>query len=135
MEGSNGGPSIFDKVSNVTITLIFSTVDNIMAPILKTCCQCVVPFANKPKYQSVRNALVHFISRQTMIPRISKRYASTVTPKPQARKGRQGNLNGATQEHQPVTPEEQVRIIKHRIEKAERDEHMDITMALTPVKT
>lgn len=68
-----------------------------------------------------------------MIPRISKRYASTAKPKP--RKGRKGHLYGTTPEHPPVTPEEQVRIIKRRIEKAERDERMDITMALTPVKT
>ena len=40
---------------------------------------------------------------------------------------------------EPLRPElkaeEQVRITKRRIEKAERDERMDITMALTPVKT
>ncbi|EIW77854.1 hypothetical protein CONPUDRAFT_157032 [Coniophora puteana RWD-64-598 SS2] len=34
-----------------------------------------------------------------------------------------------------ATAEEKVRIVKRRIEKAERDERMDITMALTPVKT
>lgn len=66
-----------------------------------------------------------------MIPRISKRYASTAKPKPKPRKG----TNGVTPGHKSVSPEEQARIIKRRIEKAERDERMDITMALTPVKT
>lgn len=66
-----------------------------------------------------------------MIPRISKRYASTAKPKPKPRKSTKGVHGG----HQPVSPEEQARIIRRRIEKAERDERMDITMALTPVKT
>ncbi|KAG0704088.1 hypothetical protein DFH29DRAFT_913591 [Suillus ampliporus] len=69
-----------------------------------------------------------------MIPRISKRYASTARPKPNPSKGRKG-LYSVTPEHQTVTPEEQTHIIHRRIEKAERDERMDITMALTPVKT
>ncbi|KIJ56515.1 hypothetical protein M422DRAFT_238141 [Sphaerobolus stellatus SS14] len=34
-----------------------------------------------------------------------------------------------------VTPEEEVRILKRRLEKAERDERMDITTTLTPPKT
>ncbi|KAH7919671.1 hypothetical protein BV22DRAFT_1074942 [Leucogyrophana mollusca] len=68
-----------------------------------------------------------------MIPRVSKRYASTAKSKP--RQGRKGHLYGQAREHPPVTPEEQVRITRRRIEKAERDERMDITMALTPVKT
>jgi hypothetical protein len=66
-----------------------------------------------------------------MIPRISKRYASTAKPNRKGTKGAQGVTPG----RQPVSPEEQARIIKRRIEKAERDERMDITMALTPVKT
>ncbi|KAG2148815.1 hypothetical protein DEU56DRAFT_909130 [Suillus clintonianus] len=69
-----------------------------------------------------------------MIPRISKRYASTAKPNPKSRKGTKG-LNGATPQRQPVSPEEQARAVQRRIEKAERDERMDITMALTPVKT
>ncbi|KAH7914908.1 hypothetical protein BJ138DRAFT_267947 [Hygrophoropsis aurantiaca] len=68
-----------------------------------------------------------------MIPRVSKRYASTAKPK--TRQGRKGHLYGGPAEHPPVSPEEQVRITKRRVEKAERDERMDITMALTPVKT
>ncbi|KAG2155346.1 uncharacterized protein EDB93DRAFT_1130268 [Suillus bovinus] len=66
-----------------------------------------------------------------MIPRISKRYASTAKPKHKPWKA----TKGITPQRQPVSPEEQARIIKRRIEKAERDERMDITMALTPVKT
>jgi hypothetical protein len=69
-----------------------------------------------------------------MIPRISKRYASTAKPKPNARKGTK-DVRGVTPGRQTVSPEEQARIIKRRVEKAERDERMDITMALTPVKT
>jgi len=68
-----------------------------------------------------------------MIPRISKRYASTANPKLKARKG--PNDHGPMPNPHTVSPEEEVRIIKRRIEKAERDERMDITMALTPVKT
>ncbi|KAG1782242.1 hypothetical protein EV702DRAFT_1071002 [Suillus placidus] len=69
-----------------------------------------------------------------MIPRISKRYASTAKPKPKPRKGTKG-VCSVIPGHQPISPEEQARIIKRRIEKAERDERMDITIALTPVKT
>lgn len=34
-----------------------------------------------------------------------------------------------------ITPEEEVRIARRRMEKAERDERMDITATLTPPKT
>lgn len=44
-------------------------------------------------------------------------------------------MYGSRKEHPPPTPEEEVRITKRRIAKAERDERMDITMSLTPVKT
>lgn len=69
-----------------------------------------------------------------MIPRISKRYASTAKPNPNVRKGTK-DIRGVTPGRQTVSPEEQARIVKRRVEKAERDERMDITMALTPVKT
>ena len=65
---------------------------------------------------------------------VGKRWASSAN-KPPPRKGRKGHLYGPAPEHPPPTPEEQVRIIKRRIAKSERDERMDITMALTPVKT
>jgi len=66
-------------------------------------------------------------------PRVYKRWASGTKSTP--RKGRRGHLYGTTKEHPAPSPEEQVRITKRRIAKAERDERMDITMALTPVKT
>ncbi|KDQ57931.1 hypothetical protein JAAARDRAFT_78424 [Jaapia argillacea MUCL 33604] len=71
------------------------------------------------------------------LPRLSRRWASTSSdiPKPTPRKGRKGHLYGPKPEHPPVTPEEYVRITKRRISKAERDERMDVTLALTPVKT
>ena len=50
------------------------------------------------------------------------------------RKGRKAHLYIPDKEHYP-TPEEEVRITKRRIQKAERDERMDITLALTPPKT
>jgi hypothetical protein len=58
-----------------------------------------------------------------------------VSKKPTPRQGRKGHLYGKKATHPPPTPEEAVRITKRRIAKAERDERMDITMALTPVKT
>lgn len=67
-------------------------------------------------------------------PRVSKRWASS-TGKPTPRKGRKGHLYGPAPSHPPPTPEEEVRITKRRMAKAERDERMDITLALTPVKT
>lgn len=69
-------------------------------------------------------------------PRVTRRLASTSLPaKPPARKGRKGHLYAPKPSHPTVTLEEAVRITKRRIEKAERDERMDITLALTPVKT
>lgn len=65
---------------------------------------------------------------------VSKRWASS-SSKPSPRKGRKGHLYGPTPSHPPPTPEEEVRITKRRMAKAERDERMDITLALTPVKT
>lgn len=67
-------------------------------------------------------------------PRVSRRWASS-SVKPIPRKGRKGHLYGPQPSHPPATPEEEVRITKRRITKAERDERMDITLALTPVKT
>jgi hypothetical protein len=60
------------------------------------------------------------------------RYAASKVP---TRKGRKGHLYQASHEHPPPTPQEQVRITRRRIEKAERDERVDLTLALTPVKT
>jgi hypothetical protein len=80
----------------------------------------------------------------SITPSLGKRFASgsslfMQTPgkpaKSTPRKGRKGHLYIADINHPPVTPEEQVRIIKRRIQKAERDERMDITLAMTPVKT
>ena len=65
-------------------------------------------------------------------PRICRRWASV---KPTPRQGRKGHLYGPKPTHPPPTPEEDVRITKRRMVKAERDERMDITLALTPVKT
>jgi hypothetical protein len=65
------------------------------------------------------------------VAKLGVRYASN---KP-VRKGRKGFLYQATREQPPVTPEEQIRITKRRIMKAERDERVDLTLALTPVKT
>jgi hypothetical protein len=56
--------------------------------------------------------------------------SSTKTP---LRLGK-GRLYGP-RPHPEVTPEEAIRITKRRVQKAERDERMDITLALTPVKT
>ncbi|ETW76418.1 hypothetical protein HETIRDRAFT_480544 [Heterobasidion irregulare TC 32-1] len=67
-----------------------------------------------------------------MIPRLGKRWASTKSP---ARKGRKGHLFNANHEHPPTPPVELMRHTKRRIAKAERDERMDITLALTQVKT
>lgn len=67
-------------------------------------------------------------------PRVARRWASSAS-KPPPRKGRKGHLYGPAPSHPPPTPEEEVRITKRRIAKAERDERMDITLALTPVKT
>jgi hypothetical protein len=61
------------------------------------------------------------------------RFAS-VASKPPARKGRKGHLYGVVDKSQ-VTPTEQVNITRRRIEKAERDERIDIALSLTPVKT
>lgn len=52
-----------------------------------------------------------------------------------SRMGRKGHLYEEKRPPPMVAPEEMVRIIKRRIQKAERDERMDITLALTPVKT
>jgi hypothetical protein len=63
--------------------------------------------------------------------KLGVRHASTLPP----RKGRKGKLYQAEVKQLAVTPEERVRITKRRMEKAERDERIDITLALTPVKT
>jgi hypothetical protein len=68
-----------------------------------------------------------------LVPRVCRRWASGSKPSP--RQGRKGHLYGPRPAHPPPTPEEEVRITKRRISKAERDERMDITLALTPVKT
>lgn len=69
-------------------------------------------------------------------PQVAKRLASsTAGAKQTPRQGRKGHLYGPQPSHPAVTPEEAVRITKRRIAKAERDERMDITLALTPVKT
>ncbi|KAF7328998.1 hypothetical protein MVEN_02529800 [Mycena venus] len=54
--------------------------------------------------------------------------------KPPVRLGRKGFLYLRKTAPQAVMPEERVRIVARRIAKAERDERMDITQALTPVK-
>ncbi|KIM87737.1 hypothetical protein PILCRDRAFT_814444 [Piloderma croceum F 1598] len=68
----------------------------------------------------------------TLGPRVCKRWGST---KSTPRKGRKGYLYGTTPTHPAPSPEEELRITRRRISKAERDERMDITIALTPVKT
>ncbi|KAL0948180.1 hypothetical protein HGRIS_010791 [Hohenbuehelia grisea] len=50
-------------------------------------------------------------------------------------KGKTGFMKGPHQHSQDHTPEEVVRIIARRIAKAERDERVDMTLALTPVRT
>jgi hypothetical protein len=52
-----------------------------------------------------------------------------------ARQGRKGHLYRPDPVPHGPTPEEQVRIIKRRVQKAERDERMDLTIAITPPKT
>lgn len=52
-----------------------------------------------------------------------------------ARKGRKGHLFRAEPAPHVPTPEETVHIIRRRVQKAERDERMDITIAITPPKT
>ena len=82
--------------------------------------------------QPVRNASTSLVWGS----RVTRRFASSSpSTKPPPRKGRKGHLYGPKPSHPDVTPEEAVRITKRRIEKAERDERMDITLALTPVKT
>lgn len=52
-----------------------------------------------------------------------------------ARKGRKGHLYRIDPVPHGPSAEEQVRIMKRRVQKAERDERMDITLAITPPKT
>jgi hypothetical protein len=60
--------------------------------------------------------------------------SATSAPKKLVRKGRKGHLYGVID--QPgTTPEEQIQVLRRRIEKAERDERMDIALSLKPVKT
>ena len=78
----------------------------------------------------------HPVRNAVLGSRVTRRFASSSpSTKPPPRKGRKGHLYGPKPSHPDVTPEEAVRITKRRIEKAERDERMDITLALTPVKT
>ncbi|KAF8582425.1 hypothetical protein K439DRAFT_1635360 [Ramaria rubella] len=58
-----------------------------------------------------------------------------VVRKAVARKGRKGHLYRPSPISHGPTAEEQVRIIKRRVQKAERDERIDITLAITPPKT
>ncbi|OCH87743.1 hypothetical protein OBBRIDRAFT_889572 [Obba rivulosa] len=70
------------------------------------------------------------IPRSQASKRAGRRLASTTV-----RQGRKGHLYVEPSDPLPPTPEEAVKITVRRVKKAERDERMDVTLSLTPVKT